>query len=485
MKRRLLIAGSLTILIFILMPLALILLNLRGQGIFMISAIVSLVYVGLYVFGGIPKMIVAIIYGIFTFIFLYFLREDYHLPFIIIGTLLFVLNPLSNFESYLTSKMSDEDVLPIHFSLRGSYWPFFSYQKEMKNFYHLPQARKLYTKRWYLHSRQLTLLLLVTLGIFFFILGINNIANSLDNFSWFNFFVFYNVIMLFVLAFMLYKKGYTSTFRTFVLALFPPIIYLVFLSVFPTSIKFLLASSLLLIGLVVSIIELIKYYQRVVYDSYHYYDPDLQMEVYANALFEPLVYNESYILSGCYKIKVKHDRFLKVWKDILVYANWHKLLITAYTVHKDYIELYVDFHFKDTKKPEKLKTYLEMKFKMSVSCEVVEDPNKERYEKKFFHSTEYIIARAINLANLLKELEIKSKVIISMIVYFENEEDMHAFGEEYKVNPIEDLSNDTYITVRIDQPSLNVDYMIESKIRDILLALLIHRGHFVRITVYY
>lgn len=485
MKRRLLIAGSLTILIFILMPLALILLNLRGQGIFMISAIVSLVYVGLYVFGGVPKMIVAILYGLFTFLFLYLLKEDYHLPFIIIGTLLFVLNPLSTFESYLTSKMNDDDVLPIRFSLRGSYWPFFSYQKEMKNFYHLPQARKLYTKRWYLHSRQITMLLLVTLGIFFFILGINNIANTLDNFSWFNFFIFYNVIMLFVLAFMLYKKGYTSTFRTFVIALFPPVIYLVFQSVIPLSVKFLLAGSLLFIGLVVSIIELIKYYQRVVYDSYHYYDPDLQMDVYANALFEPLVYNESYTISGCYKIRVKHDYFLKFWKDILVYANWQKLIITAYTVAKDHIELYVDFHYKETKKTEKLKTYLEMKFKMSVQSEVIEDQNKERYEKMFFHRPEYIIARAISLANLLKELEIKSKVILSLIVYFENEEDIQSFSEEYPINRIEDLSNDTYITIRIDQPSLNVDYMIESKIREILLALLINRGHFVRITVYY
>ena len=180
----------------------------------MISAIVTLVYVGIYVFGGVPKLIIAGTYGVITFIFLLLLKEPYHLPILIMGTLLFVLNPLSSFEEYLTSKMNDEDVLPIRISLRGSYWPFFSYQKEMKNFYHLPQARKLYTKKWYLHLRQIVMLTLITLGIFLFLNGINQIANTLDNFSWFNFFVFYNVIMLFVLAWMLFKNKGTIDYIT-------------------------------------------------------------------------------------------------------------------------------------------------------------------------------------------------------------------------------------------------------------------------------
>jgi hypothetical protein len=485
MKRRIAIAGSLTILIFIMMPIALILLNLRGQGIFMISAIVTLVYVGIYVFGGVPKLIIAFVYGVITFIFLYLLKEPYHLPMIIMGTLLFVLNPLSTFEAYLTTKMSDEDVLPIRFSLRGSYWPFFSYQKEMKNFYHLPQARKLYTKKWYLHLRQVVMLSLITLGIFLFISGINEIANTLDDFSWFNFFVFYNVIMLFVLAWMLFKKGFTSTFRTFVVALFLPIIFLVFRSDFPSVLKFSFAGSIFLIGLIVSTVELIKYYQRVVYDVYHYYDPDLQMEVFANALFEPLVYNESFILTTHANIRVSLDQFHKHFKDILVYANWFKIIVTAYTSGKDGIHLYADFHKKDKKRAEKFKTYLEAKFKMEVPMDIQEDPNKEMYERKFFHKAEYIIARAQSLAGLLKELEIKTKIIISMIVYFELEEELEAFSEDYPITRMEELSDEAYLTARVDMPSINVDYMIESKIRELLLSLLVHHGHFVRISVYY
>jgi hypothetical protein len=485
MKRRIAIAGSLTILIFLLMPIALILLNLRGQGIFMISAIVALVYVGVYVFGGLAKLIIAFIYGIFTFVFLYLLQEPYHLPFIIVGTLLFVLNPLSNFENYLEKQLNEEEVLPIRISIRGSWWPFFSYRREMKNFYHLPQARKLYTKKWYLHLRQLMTLFLVTFGIFLFILGINSIANSLDNFNWFNFFVFYNVIIIFVLAFFLYKKGFTSTFRTFVISLFPVIIFLIIISDFPDALRYSLAASMVIIGLAVGSIELFKFFQRVAYDTYHYYDIDQQKEVYANALFEPLVYNESFYLCGHFQIKVKLETFQKQFNDILIYANYFKFIITAYAYGSEMVHLYADFHHKDTKRPELFRTYLEMKFGMAVPATIEEDPNKEIYEKTFFHRPGYIIARAQNLAGLLKELEIKTKIILSLIVYFELEEELEGFQEEYTVQRLTELSEDDYLTVRVDIPTINIDYMIESKIREVLLSLMVHHGKFVRISVFY
>lgn len=485
MKRRIAIAGSLTILIFLLMPIALILLNLRGQGIFMISAIVALVYVGVYVFGGLAKLIVAFIYGVFTFVFLYLLEEPYHLPFVIIGTLLFVLNPLSNFESYLEKKLKDEEVLPIRISIRGSWWPFFSYRREMKNFYHLPQARKLYTKKWYLHTRQIVTLFLVSLGIFLFILGINFIANTLDDFNWFNFFVFYNVIIIFILAFFLFKKGFTSTFRTFVISLFPVLIFLAIISGFPDAIRYSLIASIAIIGIAVCSIELFKFYQRVAYDTYHYYDIDQQMEVYANALFEPLVYNESFYLCGHYSIKVKLETFQKHFNDILIYANYFKFIITAYAYKSEMIHLYADFHHKDQRRPENFKTYLEMKFGMAVPATIEEDKNKETYEKTFFHRPGYIISRAQNLAGLLKELEIKTKIILSLIVYFELEEELEAFEEEFPVQRLTELSEDDYLTVRVDIPSINIDYMIESKIREVLLSLMVHHGKFVRINVFY
>lgn len=485
MKRRIIIALILSILTIILLPMALVYFELRGQVIFTLSSIIAFVIIGVYVFGGIPKMIVYLIYGGVTTFFLFVFEEPYHLPIVFIGTLLFVLHPLSSFENYLSRVMNDEDVLPIHISIHGNYWPFYEYQKEMKNFYHLPQARKLYTRKSYLYLRQITTIGLFFFGIFLFIHGINYIANTIDDFNWFRFFIFYGVIIIFILAFYSFKKGFTSTFRTLVISVFPVIIYLILSSGFPNEIKFSFAGSMFILGIVVSVIELIKYYQRVAYDSYHYFDVDQQLEVFANALFEPLVYNETFTKCGHFIIKTKPESFNKQLHDILVYANYFRFIITAYAFGKDSVHIYADFHEKNEKRADRFKTYLEAKFKMSVSMDLIDDPNKSRYEQAFFHRPEYIISRAQSLANLLKELEIKTKIVISVIAYFELDEEYEAFLIDYPATRLDDLSDEQYITARIDIPSVNIDYMIEAKIRELLLSLMINHGQFVRISVYY
>jgi hypothetical protein len=485
MKSRLIIALTLSILILVLLPIALILFELRSQGVFMISAIISFVYIGVYVFGGIPKLIIYGIYGIIIALVLSFTPYEYHLPVIIIGTLFFILNPLSSFEKYLESKMKDEDVLPIRISLRGSYWPFFEYRKEMKNFYHLPQQRKLFTKPWYLHTRQVLMILLYTLGIFLFIQGISSIANRIDDFNWYNFFYLYIVIIIFLLAYFIHTKGFTSTFRTFTIALFPPIIYLILISNFPDALRYSLAGSFVIFGLVIGTIELIRLHQRVAYDSYHYYDVDNQVEVYANALFEPLVYNETFTLCGHYKLKMTKKDFKKHFHDLLVYANYFHFIITAYSIDKEYVHLFTGFNQKASKRAEKFKTYLESKYKSTVELELLDDPNKVIYEEKFFHRPEYIIARAQRLAELLKDLNIDANIIISIIAYFKDMESLNQVASEYQLTILENMQYEDYITARIDIKTINNEYMIETKIRDVLLSLLVYQGKYVRISVYY
>lgn len=485
MKSRLIIALTLTTLIFVLMPIALILFELKGQGIFMISAIISLVYIGVYVFGGIPKLIVNGIYGIIVSGVLLILPYDYQFPFIIIGTLLFILNPLSSFEQFLESKMKEEDVLPIRISLRGSYWPFFEYRKEMKNFYHLPQQRKLYTKKWYLHTRQAVMILLYTLGIFLFIQEINFIANSLDNFIWYNFFALYIVIIVFLLAYFIHKKGFTSTFRTLSVAIFPPIIYLILISGFDDALRYSLAGSTVIFGLIIVAIELHNLHQRVAYDKYEYYDVDQQMEVRANALFEPLVYNETFTLSGHYQIKVSKKVFKEYFHDVLVYANFFHFIITAYAYEGDMVHVYTEFNKKAERRAHKFKTYLEAKYKTDIPMDLKDDPDKTIYENNFFHRPEYIIARAQRLAELLKELQIDSTIIISIVAYFKNNEDIEFMKNEYRVTLLDSIKVDGYITARIDLTTVNNEYLIETKIRDVLLSLMVYRGKYVRISVYY
>lgn len=485
MKSRLIIALTLSILILILMPIALSLFNIRGRGIFMISAIVSFVYIGVYVFGGIPKLIIYAIYGIVIAVVLSMIPYDYQMPIVIIGTLLFILNPLSLFEKYLESKMKAEDILPIRISIRGSYWPFFEYRKEMKNFYHLPQQKKLYTKKWYLHARQITMVLLYTLGVFIFIQQINYIANRIDDINWYNFFTLYVVIIMFLLAYFVHLKGFTSTFRTFGISLFPPIIFMLMISDFPDALKYSLAGSFVIFGLVIGTIELINLHKRVAYDSYKYYDVDQQMEVHANALFEPLVYNETFTLCGHYQIKKSKKDFRKYFQDILIYANFFHFIITAYAIDKDTVHLYAEFNKKAMKRAQKFKTFLETKYKTTVPLDLQSDPEKTLYEEKFFHRPEYIIARAQRLAELLKELNIDSSIIISIIAYFKNESDIKSLSDEYQVAIMPNMKVDDYITARIDIKTINNEYMIETKIRDVLLNLLISQGQFVRISVYY
>ena len=72
-----------------------------------------------------------------------------------------------------------------------------------------------------------------------------------------------------------------------------------------------------------------------------------------------------------------------------------------------------------------------------------------------------------------------------MIVYFEHEEDLEEIQKIYSLFRLDDLSEDDYLTARIDVSLINVDYVIEAKIREMLLELLIHSGKFVRISVFY
>jgi hypothetical protein len=56
---------------------------------------------------------------------------------------------------------------------------------------------------------------------------------------------------------------------------------------------------------------------------------------------------------------------------------------------------------------------------------------------------------------------------------------------EYQVTLIESIKVDDYITARIDLKTVNNDYLIETKIRDVLLSLMVYHGKYVRISVYY
>lgn len=485
MKRRLFISLGITVLLVLLMPVAIVLLEIKGQGIFSIVFVIMLLFVFIYVFFGLPKTILAAIYGCIIALLLFISNEVYHLPIAIIGSLTFLLNPLYSFENYLNKKLVKEEVLPLRFSIMGSYWPYYQYRKEMKNFYHLPQTKKLYSLKWYLQLRQVLTILLFLTGIVVLIENLSNIGIKLDDFSWINFFNFYYVVIIFLLAYYLFKKGFTTTLRTLMIAIFPPIIYTILLAPFSNPIKYSFSSATFIIFIVLGVMEIYKYYERVAFDSYHYYDIDHQIEVQANALFEPLVYNEEFINYAIYKIKINETDFNKIFNNILIYANYFRFFIVGITNDKQYISIHTNFHKKEIKRIDKFKTFLERLIESSVELTSFRDPDKAFYEKNFFHRQGYIISRAQSLASLAKELKMNENIILSMIVYFESHDNFNNFKQKYQTTILEELSEDSYISARVDILTHNVDYVIEEKLRELLLDLLIYDGNYVRIQVFY
>ncbi len=485
MKRRIIISIIIAGIIIITSPFAMAFLGIEGRGIFLITAIVLLVYVGIFIFGGLPELIVYGIYGILTTLALYIVGTSYQVPIIVVSTLLFLLNPLSTFEAWLRKSMADENTQPIHISFRGKRWPFFAYRKEMKNYYHLPQSRKLFLNKNYKHLRQVSMIGLIAIGIYLFIHEINHIANTLENFNWTNFLTFYVIVIIFLLAYFIHLKGFTSTFRTFAISLIPPIIYVIIITDFDFLIKVFIISGFAVFSLVIAGIELIRLYQRVIYDDLYYYDVDLQKEVHANALFEPLVYNETYTLCSELKIKVSQKEFDDQFHSILIYANFFHFMIVAYTYGNDEITLFAHFYYKDQKRLDHFKTYLETKFQRTVEVNSFSDFNKTSYEEQFFHKDAYIIARAQHLASLLKDLHIKSKVIISLVVYFDNKKQYEEFNMVHPSVILDDITIEDYISAKVDLVCVNNSYVIETKLRDILLSLMIYKGKFVRLNVFY
>lgn len=485
MKQRIVISILVFSLILITLPFAITLFNLEWQVFFTIVSIIALVYVGIFIFGGLPELIIYSIYGILTILALYFIDYHYQVPIIMIATLLVLMNPLAKFEQFLTNKMSDENTEPIQISIRGERWPFFAYQKDMKNFYHLPQSRKLVTNIVYKRLRQILTIVLIAIGIYSFIHEINHIANTIDNFNWNNFLTFYIIVLLFLLAYFLHIKGFTSTFRTFGISLIPPIIYLIHITEYEQTIKIFILASFVVFSLSIVTIEYIRFFQRVVYDPLYYYDVDMQREVYANALFEPFVYNETYTLCAEYTLKVNKLEFDKQFQQILVYANYFKFIIVAYTLGEKDLTIHAHFYYKDHRRLEKFKNFLESKFQRNAVLNAYSDLHKSSYETKFFHKDAYIIARAQHLGLLLKELHINLPIILSIIVYFDQHKDFTHFAKIYPLKQLNEVAVDGYISAKVDISCINNNYVIETKLRDLLLNLLINKGKFVRLNVYY
>jgi len=486
MKHRITITILLLAIIIITMPLAIIFFNAEALIIYSVSTAVITGYVLLYLFAGLPKLLIYGIYGLIILGFL-ILLPDYSVSISIIGAILFILNPLAAWEARLHEKLPAEDTLPLRITLRKRYWPFYAYRKEMTNYYYLPQAKKLFTNKWYLYSRKIFTFFLIGLGLFLMINELSNVVVSLMDYNLISIIIFYVVIATFILTFTLYKKGYSAMFRLALSLLFIPILTFIILADLNIILQIILSATTVTLGISYIIYDIFTNLNKVVYSSYHYYDPDTKEEVFANALYEPLVYNEPYNLVGIYIVKISLSKFHKLLKGLLFSANCRKFIITAYTHDGEYLKLYTEFQEKDSKKAYRLVKYLEKLFEAPVLYDIAADKLKKIYETKFFHRTEYIVARAISLAELLLELSVETQIVISMIYTFSKISDIENFQKDkrYTVTRLPDLDTDDQYCVRVSVKSVNYKYQIEQNVRDMLLAASLYDGSYIRIVIYY
>lgn len=482
MKKRLIILISSIVVIFAFFSVSFFYGATNLQRIFLAVSLIALSFLSLYIFFGVGKLVTSLIYGMILALILALL-PDYDLPLIFIGTFVFALNPLYDFEKNIDKNLPEEKSIIDY--IRGSYNSYYQYRKQIKEHYHLPQVRKVYTKPNYVRLRQGITISLSMLAVFLLIREVNNLMNLLKSFDIHLFFAStYSVITILAITVMLYKKGFQSAFNLLTVSLFPPLAYSMFL-IRPLYLGLILGFLSVFAGIGMSIYQYFAYRSRIVYEYYHYYDNEKQVEVYANALFEPYVYDEAFNLSTTFKLSVDLNEFNKVLQNIIVYADFKKFFITAYTYKKNDLTIYTDFHNSDYQNIDKFKRLLEESFNESVIIKVIEDEEKTLYEQNFFHKDDYIVARTVYLSRMLKKLEIKSNVIISFMVYFSDLNKLVSFSKNYSVVRVPEFDLEGVLTARIDIKVSNVEYIIESKVRELLLDLLIYQGKYIRVSVLY
>lgn len=483
MKIRISLSVMILIILMILYPSLLILLEPYGQGIVTIILICILAMLSFFVFSGVQKLLVYTIYIGFTLLFLFLFPSDYQVFIALVASFIMIIHPLSKLEYYLSKKMSPSFKNPIRIHLSGSYWPYFEYRKAMKAYYHLPQSKKLHKNKWYLLSRQLTTLGLLFLSVFLIINETSNIVNALDAFSFIRFFNLYVVFLLVLMSYYAYKKGFTTVIRALMIGILPMIIYLLLTSSFDAYLRVPMILMVSTVFAFIFIFEYQRYFDRVTIDVFDYYEEESKRIVYANSLFEPIIYNDTYILSTHYLIKISLTTFHKHLQTILKYMNKHHIILTAYAYGEQMFHLYADFHFKDRAKVDLFKTFLESLFTIGIPYELQEDKHKLLYEKKFYHQPAYIIARAKHLSRQLEDVSNEKIIIVSVLMYFETMNMFANIKKSYTFTYIESMSMDAYHTIKIDMPVPNNGFVIETTVKDILNVMSLNKGQFIRILV--
>lgn len=478
MKRRFIVALTILIVLVFAYTASRIILPAKYYGIIDILSLFIIVFDIVYFWFGIPRLIVYFIYAAFMVPSLFFFPEEYYLILIFIFAIIIVLNPLASLEKFLISSLEDNYTKTFNYTPSGRYKTYYKYNEEMKSHYHLPQTQKFYTNPYYRFLSTASILSLFFSVIFLLLFSSSDIVIT-DGWNTRSFVTLYLAVLFTIALLVLYKKGFISTSRVFKIGIFPPAITILAVIDFNIVVKIISIVGLSVSLIIVIVSEILKYYARVVYSNYHYYNPKTNEDVWANALYENFVYDEVEKENKLIEFKLPLELFHNQFKRLLIHTNFYKTIITAYTAKRGIVNLYLEYYNK--KDILKVKKSVEKIYNIKIIKTSKYDENL--YESKFLHNHEYIIAKAIKLSNLLIELDINKPVMISLFMYFDKVENVKPLAEKYKTQLLE--NEPTYCLVESSIKLENLDYLIEANLRNLLLEMLINGGTFVRVMVYY
>lgn len=478
MKRRFIIALTILIVLVFAYTTSRIVFSPKYYGLIDILSLSVIIFDIIYFWFGVPRLIVYFIYGSFMIPSLFFFPEKYHILLIFIYTIVIVVNPLASLEQFLIKSLEDNYTEVFNYTPQGRYKTYYKYKEEMKSHYHLPQTQKFYTNKYYRLISTLSILILFFSLVFLLLFSSSDIVIGA---GWQprSFLTFYMAVLFTIALLVLYKKGFSSTSRVFKIGMFPPAIVALSLIDFNILAKIISIVGLSIGFVVVIISEIIKYYSRVVYSNYNYFDPNTNETVWANALYEPFVYSKQEKYGKLIEFKLPEDLFHKHFKLFLIQTHYHKTIITAYTAKRGIINLYLEYYRK--KDIKMVKKHLQKIFDVEIIKSIIVDD--AHYEEKFLHNHAYIIAKAKSLSNLLIELKINDPVIISVFMKFKKIIDAKPLANKYETKLLETESD--YILIESSIKVENLDYLIETHLRNLLLDMLINGGEFVKVMVYY
>jgi hypothetical protein len=485
MKRRISLAIIIYTTIILAEVLALVFLdsNSRGTSIFLTIALSLLNTI--YLFFGFSVFACYSIYFLLIGLGILLFRNMIILV-AVVGAVIIVVNPLSFFSKYLNKKLPkiSKGILQIDSLFFTKRREYYRYRKAMKEHFHIPQFLKIKNRKTYKLVHMASVFALFFLAVFLLVWDLPRIAYN--NITPMSIFRIYSGFALFVLDFVLFKKGFSSLLSFFSILVFPSfVIITIILYENIGSNVFIILESVIIATMIINVVYQIKYYyMRITYVALNYVDKKSTHEVCANALFETFIYSKYYNYIAKYNFKANKDLFNQKLQKILEYLNYHKIILMSYLYDKDEVSLYFLFYNKDTKANTKFKAYLMNLLGTEIFEYSFEDKAFNVFEVFFMQRNEFIISYAKHLAKLSRVLTNSKSIVISLTFYFTKYEKMISFFNAQKSVRIKNIESYQTFVLNTNIECDNNDFLIENNLMDTIILATINEAKFIKLNIY-